>query len=229
MFPLYEKDKSNPLSPILNKVDKINLLPREMPIKSILCQKHPKLDFAEAIIEQQIVLINLNKGFIGEEATMILGALATSAIMEAVLYINRPLIQDLQAPLPVGLWVDEFPTFGTSLYRTVLMEFRKFGLNKLTLASQHVEKIDFKLRADIFNAAKHKVVFSVEPADADILAENYRRSTPGSEHFNPAIITELPPYHALVDGVETELDPFFPPHGTGKMADVIKHSRLHYT
>ena len=176
-FPKYEKDRNNPLSPILNKVQKINLLPREQPIKSILCQNHPSLDFAEAILDQQIVLVNLNKGFIGDEATTILGALTTAAIMEAVLYINRPLIQDLQAPLPIGLWADEFPTFGTSLYRTILMEFRKLGLNKVTIASQHVEKIDAKLRADIFNAAKHKIVFSVEPSDADILAENYRRST----------------------------------------------------
>ena len=98
-FPKYEKDRNNPLSPILNKVQKINLLPRQHPIKSILCQDHPKLDFAEAIIDQHIILVNLNKGFIGDEATMILGALTTAAIMEAVLYINRPLIQDLQKPL----------------------------------------------------------------------------------------------------------------------------------
>ena len=117
-----------------------------------------------------------------------------------------------------------FPTFGTGLYRTILMEFRKLGLNKVTIASQHIEKINPSLRADIFNAAAHKVVFSVEPADADILAQNYRRSTPGSEHFNPANITELPPYHALLDGHEEKLPSFVAPHGTGKLHDVIEHA-----
>ena len=224
-FPAkYEKARDNPDSPILNKIGQLKL----SPIDKILCQKSPKLDFTQAIEERLIVLVSLNKAFVGDQSVGILGALTTASIMGATLQVNAKRIRALKKPLKVALFADEFPLFGTSLYRTILAEYRKYGLNRVVVASQHITQIEVSLRESILSNVGEKIIFNIEPQDAEILAPYYDRSTPGSETFNIANITELPPFHALVDGVTTTMPPFTPPYGTGKLEDVRLHSRLHF-
>ena len=206
----YEKSKDNPDSPILNKIGQINA----SAISRILCQRSPKLDFAEALRERYIVVVNLHTPSIGNEAAAILGALFTSTL-RAVL---------LRAPSPSTLYADEFQKYGTSMYTEMLSEIRKFGL-KMVLAHQFISQIDLRLQAAILGNVAHKTIFNVDYDDAAILSKGYNQIT---QDFNPAAITELEPYEAFVDGSVVSLPRFMPPFGTGKLNDVTRTSRLRF-
>jgi hypothetical protein len=214
----FEQSRKEPDLPVINKIDTI----ATSAIARVLCQKSPKFDFRDALREKHVVLINLNNPHVGDEATAILGAFCTAAIRHAVLELNTPLILAGKQPHLAALYADEFPMYGTSLYAKMLAQMRKFGLNKIVLAAQYVAQLDETLRPAILSTTTRKVIFNLEHDDAKALSSAYNRP---NQLFNPAAITELEPYQALVNGSQTAMPPFVPPYGTGKFNDVLERSR----
>ena len=209
-FPAkYEKARDNPDSPILNKIGQLN---QRLP--HILCQRTPKLDFGELLQKRGILLVNLAAPTLGDEASGLLGAMITTALRGAL----------LETPTPCTLIADEFQTYGTSLYSSMLAEMRKFGL-QILLCHQFISQVDEQLRDAILGNTAHQVIFNVGYNDAVVLAKTYNRLT---QDFNPAAITELQPFDAFVNGAKQTLPDFTPPFGTGRYADVQTYARLHY-
>ena len=176
--------------------------------------RHPKFDFKVALNEKMIVLLNLAKPNIGDEAAAILGALFTTTLRSAL----------LENPRPCTLIADEFQTYGTSLFSGMLSEMRKFGL-KMIVAHQFISQIDEALRDAILGNTTQKIIFNVDHKDAEILAKAYNRLT---QDFNPSAITDLQAYQAFVNGHKVTLPPFTAPHGTGKLSAVKAHTHRHF-
>lgn len=221
---VYEGSKDNPAKPILNKIGQLI----RSPIARVLCQRYPKLDLISAIRDRRIIIVNLNAGVIGDEGVAILGSLITTCARHALKELNR-VPADVaalgQAPLSqLDMIADEFPKYGTTQYVSMLSEDRKFGLT-LSVALQYFHQIDVKLRDSILGNVAHKVIFNVEPKDAALFADGYRRATPGAEHFNPANFTELLPFEAYVDGRKQTLPPFAA--AKGKYPDALAYVRRH--
>jgi hypothetical protein len=209
-FPLkYEKSRDNPDSPILNKIGQ--LLTSD--ISRNLCQKSPKFNFREALAENYIAIVNLSKPTIGDEAAAIFGSLFTTTLRTTL----------LEHPAACSLYADEFQTYGTSLFASMLSEMRKFGL-KMVLAHQFISQIDEKLQKAILGNVSHKVIFNVDYDDAVVLSKAYNRLV---QDFNPSVLTDLPPYSALIDGHVQQL-PTFDPARRGRLDTIIERSHRRF-
>ena len=105
----------------------------------------------------------------------------------------------------------------------MLSEMRKFGL-KMVLAHQFISQIDEKLQKAILGNVAHKVIFNVDYDDAVVLSKAYNRLV---QDFNPSVLTDLPPYSALVDGHVQQL-PAFDPLRRGRLDTIIERSRRRF-
>ncbi len=223
----FETSRKEPDLPVANKIGAIV----NSPLHHILCQKTPKLDFRDMLRRRGLILVNLNEPCIGSEAAGILGALVTAAIYAAVLDENVPVVaenatQKAQKPLCLAsLYADEFTTYGTSLYQAVLTKPRKFGLNKVWIATQFIPAKERDLFKAILGTVSKTVIYRVAHEDADHLA---RQHNTDNVTFTRKI-ADLQPFQAFIDEEFTPMPPFRPPYGTGKYKDALERSRRQFT
>src|SRR3989338_2955252 len=93
--------------------------------------------------EGKILLINISKGRIGEDASRLLGALIITKLQLAAM--SRVNISEYERK-DFTLIVDEFQNFATASFASILSEARKYRLS-LIIAHQYVaqmEEIDRK-------------------------------------------------------------------------------------
>lgn len=216
----FAQSRKEPTLPVINKIDTII----NTSLTRILCQKTPKLEFKAALEGRYVVLVNLNKPRIGSEASAILGALTSAAIYSAVLELNEPRLRTDQSLFLASLFADEFRTYGTSLYKDILTEPRKFGLNKVYIATQYMPEHEKDLNKAILGTVARRVIFRVDHADAVILSQAYNTDM---QTFT-RMIANLPPFQALDDGELRQMPPFIPPFGSGKLSDVLLTSRRRF-
>jgi hypothetical protein len=203
----YLGHRDRPFVSVFNKIEEITATG----LDRFLCQKHPKFDFTEFLNKNGILIVNLNQAQ-GDDYAAIAGA-SVITTLRAALLLN---------PHPCDLYADEFPTYGTSLFASMLSEMRKFGLS-ITVALQFLGQIeDEKLLNSILANTANKVYFRLQPADAELLARPYR-----DDQSMTTIATRLqtlPKHEAYVDGIHHCPDLFDAP--AGKYHDVVKTSRL---
>ncbi len=203
-----ERERLQAAMPIYNKVGAV----LASPIARNLTQRHPKLDLAEAIRDMKIIVVNLAKPVIGNEAATVFGSLFTTSVRNAL----------MTSPAPLSFYADEFHTYGTDVYISMLSELRKFGL-KLGLSHQFPAQLDDKLLAAILANARDIVVFQVAHRDALLLAPHFNRE---HQDFNPNALTTLEPFTAICNGQEERMPPFS--HNRERLKAVLDQSRLRY-
>jgi hypothetical protein len=180
----------------------------------------PTLDLEKAIRQKQVVIVNLAKGHLGKSRALTIGSLFTSCFAHAAFKVQAP----------VSFYADEFHSYGTDIYETMLSEYRKFGL-KLGLVSQFASQLDATLLDAILSNVAELVVFNVSYADARLLAPQF--DLPGetdfddNRPFHPTTLTSLPRYTAVINGTTTSIDPFAP-RTTGRLHLNRKASREHF-
>lgn len=223
----FETSKKEPALPVINKIDTII----NTAIQRVLCQETPLLDFRDMLKRRALVLVNLNDPRVGSEAAGILGALVAAAVYAAVIEVNEPIVMhnatnpDKHLPLHLAsLYADEFRTSGTALYEAILTKPRKFGLNKVWIATQFIPESERDLFKAIFGTVTKRVIYRVDIADAELLAKPHNTDM---QTFSRQI-ANLEPFHALVDGVHTPMPPFEPPYGVGRYEDVVERSRRQF-
>jgi hypothetical protein len=116
------------------------------------------------------LLVNLAKGRIGEDSAATLGSLLVSTFGLAAL--SRADTPDADRH-PFSLYVDEFPSFTTLAFATLMAELRKYGLG-LTLAHQHLAQLEPEVRAAVLGNAGTLVAFRVGPDDALTLSREFQ-------------------------------------------------------
>jgi hypothetical protein len=109
-----------------------------------------------------LLVANLSKGRIGEDASAFLGTILLALVQQAA-YARSD--SPAAARRPFTLYVDEFPTFATPSFAELLAEARKYGLG-LVLANQNLSQIDQRLRGALLGNVGTSIVFRLSAEDA---------------------------------------------------------------
>jgi hypothetical protein len=153
-------------SSILNKVGQLTASPV---LRNILGQIAPKFDLAHAMDHRGILIANLAKGQIGEQASNLLGSLLLSHL-QLVAMARSDQAPDRRTPFFVH--VDELASFSTDAFASLLSEARKFATH-FSLATQYTQQLTENIRAAILGNAGTIMVFRVSAADAELLAPEF--------------------------------------------------------
>ena len=143
----------------------------------------------------KILLVNLAKGKIGEDAASLLGALVVSRIGLAAL--GRADMPETERR-DFYVYLDEFHSFTTLHLANMLSELRKYRVN-LILAHQYLSQLDPQVRDAILGNVGTLVSFRLGLADAEILEKEFAPELHGLD------LVSLPNYHIylklMIDGV----------------------------
>ncbi len=212
-------------APIQNKVGQF--LASTM-MRNIVAQAKSSFSFREVMDGQKILLVNLSKGQIGEDAMRILGGmLITKIYMSAMERVN---IRDENERQDFYLYVDEFQNFATESFADILSEARKYRLN-LIMAHQYIAQLDSltstAVRDAVFGNVGSLITFRIGAKDAEFMESEFM------PRFTPEDLINLPKFgiylKLMIDGVSSQ--PFsastLPPiaQRTGSEAKVIEQSR----
>ena len=171
-FPSYTKQlRAEAISPILNKVGQIAASPN---LRLILGQLAPRFDLSFAMNDRRILIANLAKGTIGEQAANLLGSLLVSHLQ--LIAMERGALPP-QERVPFFVHVDEFQTFSSDAFASLLSEARKFATH-FCLANQYTDQLSNAVRAAVIGNAGTLVVFRVGSRDAELLAPEFRPMDP---------------------------------------------------
>ena len=211
------------IAPIQNKVGQF--LSTAL-IRNVVGQVRSTIDMRKIMDEGKILLVNLSKGRIGEDASAMLGAMIITKIQLAAM--SRVDIPE-KTRNDFYLYVDEFQNFATDAFANILSEARKYRLN-LIVGHQYIEQLDEKVSAAIFGNVGTFVVFRVGAADAEVLVKEFEPI------FMEEDLVNIPKWHVylklMIDGVAS--DPFsaatLPPEAvdSGNEEKVILASRERY-
>lgn len=203
VFWQYEFDKYHPsfraevIAPILNKV---GLFTTSDPLRKIVRQKTTSFRLQQALDNQKILIVNISKGEIGEDASALLGSMLVTAIQLAALHRSG---QEESSRKPFYLYVDECHNFISHSVADILSESRKYGLS-LFLAHQYIEQLDEKIRSAIFGNVGTIISFRLGATDAEYLAREFYPV------FNEEDLINLPKFSMylklMIDG--TACQPF---------------------
>ena len=145
--------------------------------------------------EGKVLLVDLSKGKIGEDASNLLGAMLLTQIELSAL--GRADLEESKRR-DFYVYVDEFYNFATANFANTLAEARKYRLN-LIIAHQYIEQLDEELRAAIFGNIGTLIVFRVGARDAWYMAKELFPIFSENDFLN------LPQYHVclklMIDGV----------------------------
>jgi CxxC-x17-CxxC domain-containing protein len=187
-----DKFASEAVSPIQNKVGQF--LSSSL-IRNIVGQTRSSIDVREVMDSGKILIMNLSKGYIGEDNSALLGAMMITKIQLAAM--SRVDIPEKERK-DFYLYIDEFQNFSTESFATILSEARKYHLN-LIIAHQYMEQLTDEVKAAVFGNVGTLVAFRVGAVDAEELVKEF---TPT---FVEEDILNLPKYEfyikLMIDGV----------------------------
>jgi hypothetical protein len=191
-FPSYNRYD---LLPVLNKIGGMLAHPV---IKRVLIENTEEVFLRKVMDERKIVLMNLAKGHLGEDAAHLLGALFISSLNSAA-FSRVDTEEELRVPFTV--YLDEFHNFTTLSLVGMFSELRKFKVG-LILAHQYMYQLDDAIRKAVFGNVGTIISFRVGTEDAQFLAREMYPAF-GMESFinlpNYSIYIKL-----MIDGVPSK-------------------------
>ena len=149
------------------------------------------LDLRRVMDEQQILIVNLSRGRLGQDNSTLLGSLLLTAIEQAAM---------TRADMPEAerrdhyLYLDEFQSLTTPSTAIMLSESRKYRLC-LTLSHQLTRQLDAATYHAVIGNCGTLLSFRVGLEDAELLAPAMSKH-PGQ--LSPADLCNLPNYTAYV-------------------------------
>jgi hypothetical protein len=191
-FPKYPpRLQAEAIAPVQNKVGAFLADPV---LQRILGPGRPSLLMRPIMDESKILLVNLAKGKIGEDTSALLGALLVSRINLAALSRADTPEKDR---LPFFAYLDEFQTFTSLTFVTMLSELRKYRVG-MTLAHQYLGQLDPAVLDAIVGNVGTLVTFRLGGTDAEIFAREFYPT------FNQIDFTNLANHHVylrmMIDG-----------------------------
>ncbi len=185
------KLRAEAIAPIQNKVGHFVTNPI---LRNIIGQSTSRLNLRNIMDDGKILLCNLSKGRIGDDASMLLGSFLVTAIQIAAMSRADTSEEERR---DFFLTVDEFGCFATDSFASILSEARKYHLC-LTIANQYLAQIPEPTLASVFGNIGNLLVFQIGAQDSEVLSEQL-----GSE-ITPQDLLTVPRYHAyariLIDG-----------------------------
>jgi hypothetical protein len=179
------KLQAEALSPVLNKIGHFASSPI---LRHIIGQAQSRLNLRTVMDEGKVLLVNLSKGRIGDDASALLGSFLVTAIqLAAMSRADKP----EEERRDFFCFVDEFQNFASDSFPAILSEARKYRLN-LTVANQCLAQMDEPTLAAVFGNIGTLISFQVGAQDADTIAQQL-----GAE-ATPQDVMGLPRYQAYV-------------------------------
>jgi hypothetical protein len=215
--------RAEAISPVLNKVGHFLSSPL---LRNILGQARSTLDLRAIMDNGGILIVNLSKGKIGDDASGLLGALLVTALQLAAM--SRADVPE-ENRRDFFAYIDEFSNFTSEAFASTFSEARKYRL-ALTVATQFIEQLDEPTRDSLWGNVGTTIAFQSSQRDAEILAEQL-----GGDLL-PADLLTLPKYQAyvrmLVDGRPSapfSMRTLLPPIKTAadQSADVTRRTSRH--
>lgn len=187
--------RANAIAPIQNKIGGFLSNPI---IKRFLIGYEKEISFREIMDSGKILLVNLAKGKIGEDAAYLLGGLIITSIGLAA--FSRSNIQE-PSRRPFMLFVDEFQNFTTLSLINMLSELRKFKVG-LILANQYLHQLEKDIREAVLGNVGTIISFRLGPADAKYMATEFYPT------FKQDDLVRLPNYRVylklMIDGTPSK-------------------------
>lgn len=196
-------------------------------IRNIIGQVKSNINMREVMDQEKILILNLSKGRIGEDASRLLGALLITKIQLAAM--ERVMIPEEERK-DFYLYVDEFQNFATESFVNILSEARKYRLC-LILGHQYISQMEEEVRDAVFGNVGTLVSFRVGAEDAEYLEKEF------IPEFTAADLVNLAKYDIylklMIDGLAGR--PFsaetlapFPAPKKSNLEKIIKVSRERY-
>ncbi len=138
-------------------------------MRPIIAQQTSTIDFRTAMDKGKIILIDLNKGRLGETNAHFLGMIIVSLLERAALSRTDQPLQELR---DFRLYVDEFQNLATPDFTTLLSEARKFRLN-LILTNQYLHQIPEEIRHAVTGNVGTIFSFRLGQVDAELLEKEF--------------------------------------------------------
>ena len=183
--------RAEAIAPILNKT---GLFITSNTLRKIVGQKTNSFRLQQVLDKGKILIVNLSKGQIGEDASSLLGALLINSIQLAALHRAA---QDVENRKPFYLYIDECHSFVTLSFTNILAEARKYNLS-LFLAHQYIEQLDERIRAAVFGNVGTMISFRIGSHEAEYMAREFYPEFKEDDFIN------LPRYHMylklMIDG-----------------------------
>ncbi len=187
--------RADAIAPIQNKVGALLADPL---MKRMLTEPEKMLHFRRMMDRQEILLVNLARGKIGEDSTALLGSLLVTTIGLAA--FSRANIPEAERR-PFYLYMDEFQNFTTKSVATMISELRKYGVG-LILANQHLSQLDVDVRDAVLGNVGTLIAFRLGPQDASMIAREF------VQRFEPIDLMNLENHHIylrlMIDGAPSK-------------------------
>jgi hypothetical protein len=158
--------RAESIAPLQNKIGAFLAHPV---LAQILTQLKSDIDLRACMDSGKILLVNLAKGKIGEDAAGLLGALLTTSLAFAGLTRADSLEHTRR---DFFVYIDEFPTFTTQSIANMLSELRKYHVG-LVLAHQYLSQLDVQVRDSILGNVGTMISFRIGAPDAAILQREF--------------------------------------------------------
>ena len=172
-------------------------------VRNIIGQVRTSIDMRKVMDGEKILIANLSKGKIGEDNSLLLGALLITKLqLAAMSRVNVP----EKERKDFFLYVDEFQNFATEAFCNILSEARKYRL-ALTLGNQYIAQLEeittmgksTRVKDAVFGNVGTLISFRVGAEDAEYLEKEF---TP---EFLIEDLVNLPKYNIylklMIDGV----------------------------
>jgi hypothetical protein len=166
----YEKytpsQRSEAISSILNKS---GAFIANKAIKNILGQRTGSISIADIVDNGKILIVNLSKGQIGEQACALLGSMITSSIQMAAMRKAR--LQEANRQ-PFYVFLDEAHSFMTPSFAQMLAECRKYKLG-LFLTHQYLDQLTDETKHAIIGNVGTMITFRLGTKDARTFKDEF--------------------------------------------------------
>lgn len=155
-------------------------------LQRVLSDPRAKLDLRDVMDSGKVLIVNLSKGRLGENASDLLGTLLVTSLQQAAM---------TRANLPeadrrdFSIIIDEFQNFATPSIATFLSEARKYRTH-LIVANQFAKQIPEEIRDALFGNVGSQIAFQLSASDAELMAREF-----GDESLQPHF-ANLPRFHA---------------------------------
>ncbi len=193
MITLHSMLRSD-IAPIQNKVGAFLADPV---LQRIIAQPRSDFDLRVVMDEGKILLVNLAKGKIGEDAAALLGAMLVARI--GLAGVSRADVPEHERR-DFYVYLDEFHTFTTLSIANMLSELRKYQVSMI-LTNQYLSQVHEAVLDAILGNVGTLISFRVGSADAKLLAKEF------DPVFGPVDLANLSNYSIylklMVDGKVT--------------------------
>lgn len=187
--------RNEAITPILNKT---GLFISSLPLRNIVGQKNSSFRMQRVMDEGKILVVNLSKGKIGEDACAILGSMLVTSMQLAAMHRAT---QEEYKRRPFYLYIDEMHSFITLAFADILAEARKYRLS-LFLTHQYINQLQEPIRKAIFGNVGTIISFRVGAEDAEYLAKEFHPV------FSEVDLVNLPRYSMylklMIDGASSQ-------------------------